>query len=72
MTPPKPLTFDEWNRGAQQQIVKSDEMTLHVAVGHLEAQRSIWTADVQRLETFRRQCLVQKPPYKQPGWRPKK
>ena len=70
MSQPKPLTFDEWNTG------KKGETELLVPPVYQPVTRgldiTVWTADVQRLETFRRQCLVQKPPYKQPGWRPKK
>lgn len=31
---------------------------------------SVWTPEVQALETFRRSRLCD-PPYKKPGWRPK-
>lgn len=32
---------------------------------------SVWTPEVQAVETFRRRCLCD-PPYKKPGWRPKR
>lgn len=69
----KPLTFDQWNRGEKAEEPRVFTATLeasqmvHKVVG---VEPSVWTADVQRLETFRRQCLCD-PPYKKPGWRPK-
>lgn len=39
--------------------------------GELPNGSSVWTPEVQALETFRQSRLC-KPPYKRPGWRPKR
>ena len=76
----KAMTFDEWNKGKK---AEKDTITLAAEYRPVEPAYppekivkvpglSVWTPEHQQLETFRRQRLVQRPPYKQPGWRPKK
>lgn len=78
------MNFNEWNKGQKvdpptsiEPIVPDIDHTtlaklnsLNEAIEKSFGYSSVWTPEVQAVETFRRRCLC-RPPYKQPGWRPK-